>query len=222
MRTKKGNPLWCAVTADIVESRQIKGLNRWRDRKLRELSAIHQREGLTLAPYAVTTWDEFQSLTRPALAPRLILGLRLHFYPRHLRIGVGIGGLLGAPGGRKPVNVALGGAAFENARDALESLKSHRKSDALTAFRSPDGDLDIALNLIYHLHDTLLRQVTPRQWETLRAYSQSSPQELAAAAESLGISVSTASRTLQRGHYWQMEETVAAVSEILQNRFPDP
>jgi hypothetical protein len=198
----------------------MEGLSPWRDSRLHEASSLHRKNGLILAPYAVTTWDEFQSLASEIRhAPRLILELRLHFQPRSLRIGVGIGQLKGKPGRGKPVNTSLGGPAFENAREAIESLKRHRKDEALTSFRSPDPDLDMALNLIYHLHDTLLRQVTPRQWETIGAHLRSRSQELTATAKRMGIDVSTVSRNLQRGYYGQMHETLEIVGRLLEGRF---
>ena len=217
MRT---NSAWAALTADIVRSRDIEDLRQWRDSKLQAVSRRHQKEGWILAPYAVTAWDEFQTLLSSVdHAARLISDLRLQFYPHHLRIGVGIGEIKGLPQKRQRVNAALGGPAFENARGALDSLKKNRKSEALTAFQSGDPHLDLALNLIYQLHDTLLRQVTQRQWETIRTYAAARRQDLAAASAQMGLNASTVSRNLQRGHYWQMERTVEGVSELLRSRF---
>ena len=213
------NPAWGALTADIVRSREILDFREWRDGKLQAVSKRHQKEGWIRAPYAVTAWDEFQTLLSSVdHAPRLIFDLRLQLYPHHLRIGIGIGGITGLPMRRERVNTALGGPAFEKAREALDSLKKNRKGEALTAFHSGDPDLDLALNLIYQLHDTLLWQVTPRQWETIRAYAGARRQELAATGSQMGLDVSTISRNLQRGHYWQMERTVQGVSDLLRSR----
>jgi len=79
--------------------------------------------------------------------------------------------------------------------------------------------LDLALNLIYQLHDTLLRQVTPRQWETLKAYTGARRQDLAATAKRMDLDASTVSRNLQRGHYWQMERMAQVVADLLGSRF---
>ncbi|HSG39086.1 MAG TPA: SatD family protein [Thermoanaerobaculia bacterium] len=213
------NAAWGALTADIVRSRDIQDLRQWRDGKLQAVSRRHQKEGWILAPYAVTAWDEFQTLlSSPDQAARLIFDLRLQFHPHHLRIGVGFGEITGLPKKRQRVNASLGGPAFENARAALDSLKKNRKSEALTAFQSADPELDLALNLIYQLHDTLLRQVTPRQWETITAYAAARRQDLGATGGRMGLNASTVSRSLQRGHYWQMERTVEGVSELLRSR----
>jgi hypothetical protein len=215
--------VWAALTADIVRSRDIPGFQEWRDGKLQAFSKRHRKEGWIHAPYAVTSWDEFQTLLSSVdHASRLIFDLRLQFYPHHLRIGIGIGGITGLPKKRERVNTSLGGPAFEKAREALDSLKKNRKGEALTAFHSGDPDLDLALNLIYQLHDTLLQQVTPRQWETIRAYAGARRQELAATGNQMGLDVSTVSRNLQRGHYWQMERTVQGVSDLLRFRFLVP
>ncbi|HEX6904224.1 MAG TPA: SatD family protein [Thermoanaerobaculia bacterium] len=214
------NTAWGALTADIVRSRDIQDLRQWRDDRLHAVSRRHQKAGWIRAPYAVTAWDEFQTLLSSVdQAPRLIFDLRLQFYPHHLRIGVGIGEITGLPKKRERVNAALGGPAFENARAALDSLRKNRKNETLTAFQSGDPDLDLALNLIYQLHDTLLRQVTPRQWETILAYTASRRQDLGATGGRMGLSASTVSRNLQRGHYWRMEQTVQGVSELLRSDF---
>ena len=213
------NPAWGALTADIVRSRDIQDLRQWRDSKLQTVSRWHQKKSWILAPYTVTAWDEFQTLLSSAdQAARLIFDLRLQFFPHHLRIGIGFGEITGLPKKGERINASLGGSAFENARAALDHLKKNRKSESLTAFQSEDLDLDLALNLIYQLHDTLLRQVTPRQWETIIAYATASPQELSATGVQMGLSASTVSRNLQRGHYWQMERTVEGVSELLRSR----
>ncbi len=111
--------------------------------------------------------------------------------------------------------MSLGGPAFEGAREAIESLKKGWKFDALTAFRTLDAQWDLALNLVYRLHDTLLQEVTPRQWETIEAHDMLPSQDLAATAKRLLIDVSTASRSLQRAHYWQLAETRVTVGKIL-------
>lgn len=213
------NPAWGALTADIVRSRDIPDFREWRDGRLQAVSKRHQKEGWIRAPYTVTAWDEFQTLlSSVGHAARLIFDLRLQFYPHHLRIGIGIGDITGLPKRRERINATLGGPAFERAREALDSLKKNRKSEALTAFQSGDPDLDLALNLIYQLHDTLLQQATPRQWETIKAYAGARRQELAATGGRMGLDVSTVSRNLQRGHYWQMERTVQGVSDLLRSR----
>jgi hypothetical protein len=207
--------IWAALTADIVRSRQIPDFPAWRDEKLDSAPTRFLK-----TPYAVTAWDEFQALlTEVRHAPEVLWSLCLHFHPHHLRIGIGIGEITGDPKKQDPVNMSLGGPAFERAREAIEGLKKGRKFDALTAFRTPDAQWDLALNLVYRLHDTLLQEVTPRQWETIKAQEIPRSSDLAKTARLLHIDVSTASRNLQRGHYWQFEETRETVSKLLEAAF---
>ncbi|MEM9314888.1 MAG: hypothetical protein AAGA95_09690, partial [Pseudomonadota bacterium] len=112
------------------------------------------------------------------------------------------------------INVALGGQAFERARDALESLTASRsKYRRMTRFRTGDEGLDQLLDLVYGLHDSLVQDTTVRQWETigpaLRGVSQDEIAEL------LNVGPSTVSRNLHRGGYWQMRETADVVASIL-------
>ena len=71
---------------------------------------------------------------------------------------------------------------------------------------SGDRVLDLATNTIYRLQDTLVGDVSPKQWETINWLIRTGSQELA--AKKLGVNVSTVSRTLRRAHYWQIEETL--------------
>jgi hypothetical protein len=214
-----GSPkIYAVITADIVSSRQVKGFRKKRDEKLRPLSARHQREKLILSGYAVTAWDEFQViLQRPVFLPRVILDLRRHFYPLQLRIAVGLGKV--SEPHRRPVNVFAGGEAFERARQAADHLRKGRGSKfrSLTAIESGNTVFDVIGNTIYHLHDTLLQGISQKQWQTIAVQASTGSQE--DTARKLGVNVSTISRTLRRAHYWQLEETRAALEKVIESYF---
>jgi IS30 family transposase len=76
--------------------------------------------------------------------------------------------------------------------------------------------LDSTANLIYGLHDTLLMRVTDKQWETIKVFRDK--RRLDAAAQALGVDDSTVSRNLQRGHFWQMEQTVAGMQTLIRSK----
>jgi hypothetical protein len=97
----------------------------------------------------------------------------------------------------------------------MDALKSSRgdKYRRLSQFVTGNEDRDSLLNLIYGLHDTLVQQVTERQWETIGATLLLGNQEEVAAR--LGVQPSTVTRNLKRGHYWQMRETATMVSALL-------
>ena len=218
MRAIAQKQIFAVITADVIGSRQIEAFRRKRDQKLRPLSRVHVREKLVLSDYAVTAWDEFQAILRsPSLAPRVILDLRRRFYPMQLWIAVGIGRV--SEPHKKPVNLFAGGEAFERARAAADGLKSDKtgKDHRLTSFVSGDSIFDLTANTIYRLHDTLLQDVSAKQWETILAQVHTGSQELA--AKKLGVNISTISRNLRRGHFWEMEETCQAMERIIQTHF---
>ncbi len=209
---------YAVITADVIDSRHIQGFRRARDAKLRPLSRLHVQRKLILSDYAVTAWDEFQAvLSSPRAIPGVVLDLRRNFYPMQLWIAIGIGKV--SEPRKKPVNQFAGGEAFERARQAADRLKADRarKDRTLTWFVSGNASFDLVANTIYRLHDTLLQDVSPKQWQTILAQVRTGSQELA--AKKLGVNVSTVSRNLSRAHHWQMEETCQAMETIIGSYF---
>lgn len=206
---------YAVITADVVRSRSFTNFRAKRDAKLAPLSRRHIAAGLIGSPYAVTVWDEFQGiLSALHVFPRVILELRRTFFPMELRIAVGIGRV--SEPKKSPVNRFAGGEAFERARAAMDRLKDGAPSKyrVLTAIESGDRTVDLAVNAIYRLQDTLVGDVSQKQWETINWVIRAGSQELA--AQKLGVNESTVSRTLRRAHYWQIEETCQATEEFLQ------
>jgi hypothetical protein len=204
------------ILGDIVASSRVKDLRRARDARLRRASDRHGSQGLVASPYAITAGDEFQGLARQLSdIPRIVFDLRATFYPLKLWIAVGFGRVRSLPGPGEAVNVAGLGEAFELARTAMSELKASRgkKYRVSTAFRSADDELDLLVNLVYRLHDTLLRGITPRQWQTIRAYEETGRLEDTAAE--LGIDESTVSRNLRRGFYWQLRDATESLATVL-------
>jgi hypothetical protein len=213
---------YAVLLADIVHSREIQDFREWRDRRLDDLSRLHREENLISVDYAVTAWDEFQTLLpRTPVIPRIVRELRMAFYPRELRVAVGFGSIDSLPENKEPLNLAATGEAFERARAALDRMKGgSQKYRFLTSFFTGSEDLDLVLNLVYRLHDSLVDSNTERQWQTIAALEQVKRSEranqLEQAAAHLGVSESTVSRNLQRGHYWQMLETEQTLSRWLE------
>jgi hypothetical protein len=118
---------------------------------------------------------------------------------------------------RPPVN-RIAGEAFEFARAAINEINEARKYPTLTAFRSTNFEFDEIANLIYGLHDTLLRHITAKQWETIATYLVKDRVDYTAKA--LSIDISTASRNLKRGYFWQIEHTAVVMETVLRRAFP--
>jgi hypothetical protein len=79
---------------------------------------------------------------------------------------------------------------------------------------------DETINLIYGLQDTLVRNITSKQWKTIHAVLDE-PTKLEDIAEELNLNVSTVSRNLRRGYYWQLAETTRIAGSIIQKTFPN-
>jgi hypothetical protein len=205
------------LIADVVASRSKVDLRSLLNEKLRIASIAQLDEQLIRVPYAVTAGDEFQVVAaRLERIPKLILDLRRRLLPFRLRVGIGIGMVEGQI--RRPVN-RVAGEAFENARKAIVQIKAQSKYPTLTLFHSNRGKFDRAANLIYGLHDTLMRRTTSKQWETIAVYLIKN--RVDHTAKALEIDRSTASRNLRRGFFWQMEETVLVMEEFIRETFSD-
>jgi hypothetical protein len=203
------------LIADVIESRSRAHLRSSLNNKLRIASIAQMGDKLVRIPYAVTAGDEFQTIAaRVDSIPKLILDLRRRLHPLQLRIGIGIGAIQGPI--RPPVN-RIAGQAFEFARAAINEIKETRKYPTLTSFRSYRPDFDEIANLVYGLHDTLLRQITAKQWETIATYLTKNRVDYTAKA--LAIDISTASRNLKRGHFWQIEHTAVAMEGVIRRTF---
>jgi hypothetical protein len=60
----------CSDHSSWVRSRSFVNFRRNRDAKIAPLSKAHMANGLTVSPYTVTVWDEFQRiLSAPYLFP---------------------------------------------------------------------------------------------------------------------------------------------------------
>lgn len=205
------------LIADVVASRSTADLRSRLNEKLRIASIAQLDEQLIRVPYAVTAGDEFQVVAaRLGRIPKLILDLRRRLLPFRLRVGIGIGMIEGQI--RPPVN-RIAGEAFENARKAIVKIKAQRKYPTLTIFHSNWESFDRVANLVYGLHDTLMRRTTTKQWETIAVYLIKNRVDYTAKA--LKIDRSTASRNLKRGFFWQMEDTVLVMEEFITESFGD-
>jgi hypothetical protein len=212
MRTKHA----AVLIADVVQSSSLRELRSLLGQRLREVSREHLKRKWIRLPYSITAGDEFQTISVSATSiPEVILDLRIRLLPLKLRIGVGFGAA--PPRIEPPVN-RLGGPAFILARAALESVKrkAGHKFSVLTSFRSKNAVFDSTANLIYGLHDTLLLRITDKQWETIKTFR--AKRRLDTAARALGVDDSTVSRNLQRGHFWQLEQTAAGMQTLIRSK----
>jgi SatD family (SatD) len=208
---------YAVLIADVVGSRTRRDLRALLGQRLELASRAHLRAKFIRLPYAITAGDEFQTIVRSYdRLPELIFDLRARLWPLRLRVGIGMGRVPGRL--QAPVN-RMGGEAFQRARAALEGIKKKagNKVRVLTAFETKDAVFDSTANLIYALQDTLLRKITEKQWETILVFRQK--RRLQAAAQALRLDASTVSRNLKRGYFWQVEETLAGMKILIEDRW---
>jgi hypothetical protein len=214
MRT--GNQ-YAVLIADVVGSRTRRNLREVLGEKLERASRAQPTGRLIQLPYAITAGDEFQTIACScARLAELIFDLRTRMWPSWLRMGIGIGKVPGKL--QRPVN-RLGGEAFELARTALGGVKSGagNKVKVLTRFASRDAVFDSTANLIYALQDTLLQEITEKQWETIAVFRRK--RRLQAAARELRLDASTVSRNLKRGYFWRVEQTMEGMRILIEDRW---
>ena len=208
---------YAVLIADVMASRARANVRALLGKKLAAASAKHLRQKLIRLPYSITAGDEFQTLTAalPSL-PGLLLDLRAALRPFSLRVGVGIGVV--ADRIQPPVN-RLTGEAFQMARSAIDNVKAKGlfKFEILTAFATHDEAFDQTINLLYGLHDTLVSKITAKQWEAIRQFLNQPALEQS--ARRLKVDVSTVSRSLKRGYYWQLTETAKVAGSLIERAF---
>src|ERR1700693_5354857 len=201
------------LIADVVKSSTRGELRGLLGAGIAKASREHLKRKWIRLPYSVTAGDEFQTIsTSPDNIPEVILDFRIWLQPLQLRIGVGFGP---APKRIQPPVNRLAGQPFVFARAALESLKRKNdyKFDVLTSFRSKDQMFDSTANLIYGLHDTLLLRITSKQWENIGTFR--TRRRLDPSAKALDLDASAVWRNLRRGHFWQLEETIAGMRTLI-------
>lgn len=209
--------IYAVLIADVMASSARKNMRAQLEKKLAAATEKHLKQKLIRFPYTVTAGDEFQTITtEPASVPALLLDLRAMLQPLPLRIGVGIGDV--ADRLQPPVN-RLTGPAFQFARWGIDSVKASNlfKFDVLTAFASENEHFDRTINLLYGLHDTLVSQITAKQWEAIRQFLDQPALEQT--AKRLKLDISTVSRNLKRGYYWQLSETAKAAGAFIERTF---
>ncbi len=142
---------YIVVIGDIVASRKVAQRARLqRDLKgvLETLNKENNRS--VVSPYTITLGDEFQAVfTGTDSLFRHTMEILLALHPVKARFSFGIGAIA-TPINRKQA-IGMDGAAFHQARQALEKLKKSRSLYAVAGLRGPVGGLtEQSLDLVSH------------------------------------------------------------------------
>lgn len=210
---KKASSVYAVVVADAAAPGGNKHVRGMLNALLAKTSKAQQERKLVLLPYAVTGGNRFQAITNNLEAiPWLLLDLRSRMQPVSLRIGVGIGEVSGPV--TAPVS-EMKGPAFRLARQALDGVGKARGS-ALTVFSSSDDAFDQTANLIYTLHDKLVRKMSTRQWKAVTPRMERSNAQQTPSTRGVGIQV--AMRGLKTDYYGQLAAAAYGIEQLIGER----
>lgn len=198
------NPLYYALSADLVRSRRVSNrgvFSQHLERSLSDVSAEYESE--FLAPImSVKGVDELSAvLLRPDLAFSIIADLNERTWPQSFRWGIGLGGIDVA---RNSGNAsAMDGGAFHAASTALRRALSDKLPLAIEA--KPWNPLTItAMEQSARLHVAIVQDWSKAAASAAAQYRKYGTQQQV--ADSLGISVQAVSKSLHRARYHELRE----------------
>lgn len=215
---------------DVINSGRHTHFALERDRALARLDRAQTRPRYR---HAITAWDEIQFLLdQPADLPEFYWQLVSQFQPLQLRMGIGLGEVSIAEAigdGERGINEIGFGPAFEAARASLEQL-SHRgkqvsESNVLvTVDHLPhhialsSATIQASCNAILAPLAVLVQDISPKQWSVIAAWNALGRSQTET-ARTLGVNVSTVSRSLNRARVWLVIETLAHFEKMLRDIF---
>jgi len=174
---------YTVITADIMDSRKS---NLFTIEELNKRLAKFKYPEEMVTSFKILRGDEIQGVFKGILAkPQILRRLRYCIYPLQLRIGIGIGDII--EGLDKDTSWQMNGPAFHLARNALDQIKADNNFivTRLNSFLISNQGLDLALNTILFLIDTIQRDWTESQWQAVHIYEEEATYKKA--AKRLGI-----------------------------------
>lgn len=215
--------MYCAIIGDLINSKKLPTEDRAaiQERLRTLLNGVNEKFSLFLvSPFLMTLGDEFQGVltaAEPALEIIDFLGQNLMELPIQIRYGIGIGEL--------STNVnreqALGddGPAYHHARQGIEQLKKEGWTGFPVSIQT--GSNDCALLRCYcRLLNEIAEAWSAPQRDCILNMEVAEEQLLV--AHRLGISPSSVSRSLRRGHYAAYHESKKTLGEYLLNVYDCP
>jgi len=230
--------VFTVITADIIDSRKTS--ISFGDLEKRLINLNYPEEMIT--PFKILRGDEIQGVFSGFLkTPQILRRLRYCFYPLQLRIGIGIGTI--EKGIDKDNSWEMNGPAFYLARNALDQVKADHdlsltrinsasqkntslknKPDSLIEKNSKpkhyigkdisNEGLDLAINTILLLIDTIQRDWTENQWEAVYFYEVMGTYQKA--AEKIGIAFQNVEKRCNAANWKQVERAEINIRDIIE------
>ncbi|QZY55757.1 SatD family protein [Crassaminicella profunda] len=176
---------FCVITADIIKSRKYLNAKEEINNKLDQLNKKLKNELFT--SFVLSRGDEIQAvLNNIEFLPEVIRNVRYYCRPFQLRLGVGIGYIEAILDNQNHNSWDMNGQAFYLARDAMDTLNKlqrkhstpYKKHYPATYLWSMNEALNLSLNSIYILVDSIIRNWNDEQWETIMLYESLGTYEL--------------------------------------------
>ena len=198
--------MYCAVIADMVDSKKLTDRGKVQDKLKTELANINlQYQKSIVSNFTITLGDEFQGLMADATHVMVIIDRICDaMYPVGLRFGIGFGDITT----EIDPDQALGadGPAYHNARLALEDIKRLDKKDLQTQIKLVTGDNTLAgieylVNTAFCSLYAIESGWTKPQRETVQSMMKNSGMTQKKLAEKRGVEPSTVTRSLQSANF---------------------
>src|SRR5690554_5967509 len=152
--------VFTVITGDIIDSRG----HDLSTAKLQEQLEQLDYPTAMLTNFKVLKGDELQGILRGFLpVPGILRRLRYQVYPCRVRLGIGVGSIEEGLGSSN--SWEMNGPAFFRAREALNLIKESKLAHNNTVVVSSNQKIDLAVNTILLMIDTIQDSWTENQWE---------------------------------------------------------
>lgn len=198
--------MYTVITADIIDSRKSNVSFEELEKKLNTFDYPSE----VVTPFKILRGDEVQGLYKGILpTPQILRRLRYLFYPFQLRIGIGLGEI--EKGLDKDSSWQMNGPAFYQARAALDQIKADNDF-TLTKINSI-YNVDLSINTILLLIDTIQKKWTNSQWDAIHVYEDLGTYKKA--GKKLGIAFQNVEKRCNAADWKQVEKAESNINNII-------
>lgn len=198
--------MYCAIIADLIESRKIKDRQGAQIRLSEILKEVNETYCEDISSnFTITIGDEFQGLlSSPERALEIIDRIKLEFHPHKLRFGIGIGQMHTQI--NKDIAIGSDGPAYHYAREAIDRIKkssSMYEQPYIDTYMITNNDSEMVnlVNSILSMCSQMDSSWSDKQIQAVKGiqYTQVTQKEL---ADILGVTQSSIQRRLYSAGYF--------------------